>query len=117
MIDDDASVRASLAEVLDDAGYEVAIVATGNAGLLYLCQNEPPSVVIVDLLLPGLNAWELIAEMRRRERLATVPVLVITGAPASHAAPLSGYRMLQKPLSAEVLLAEVRAVLVLRSMS
>jgi DNA-binding response OmpR family regulator len=111
VVDDDTAVRASLAEVLEDADYEVSALADGNAALLYLCQNEPPSVVLVDLLLPGLNAWELIAEMRRRERLAAVPVLVMTGAPASHTASLPGYRTLQKPLSPQALLAAIRAAL------
>ena len=65
-------VRASL-----DGGYEFAEANDGYAAL-QLAREVAPAVVILDLMLPGLGGLEVLAELRADERLADIPVLVIT---------------------------------------
>jgi CheY-like chemotaxis protein len=105
--DDDPDVRDALTLVLTAAGYEVTAVHSGRAALTQLCQGEPPGLVLVDLLMPDLNAWELIAEMRRREKLADIPVAGMTGLDSPLGFPLPEARMLRKPIDPKSLLALV----------
>lgn len=65
-------VRASL-----DGAYEFAEASDGFAAL-QLAREVAPAVVILDLMLPGLGGLEVLAELRADERLADIPVLVIT---------------------------------------
>ncbi len=108
--DDDPDVRQSISTLLEDAGYKVIAVANGKAALSYLCQNERPAVVLLDVLMPGLNAWELIAEMGRREKLANIPVLGMTGLSSQLGAPVPEARMIRKPFDPAALVALVHAL-------
>jgi CheY-like chemotaxis protein len=108
--DDDPDVREALSALLTDAGYQVTAVHSGRAALAQLCTGEPPGVVLVDFLMPDLNAWELIAEMRRREKLADIPVAGMTGLSSTLAFPLPDARMLRKPIDPASLLALVASL-------
>jgi CheY-like chemotaxis protein len=107
VVDDDRDVRAAVVEILQGDGYAVTSLANANLALSHLCQTEPPAVVLTDLLMPGMNAWELVGQMRRRSALAHVPVIVMTGSP-QHGAPVPKELVLTKPIDAENLLDLVR---------
>ena len=109
VVDDDAEVRASLAELLQLEGYDVVALPNANVALSHLCQNPPPALVLVDLLMPGMNAWELMAQMRMRDKLAKVPLVAMTGAGPQWGAPVPGSLVLRKPIAADRLLEVVRA--------
>jgi CheY-like chemotaxis protein len=65
-------VRASL-----DGGYEFVEASDGYMAL-QLARELTPDAVILDLMLPGLGGFEVLAELRADERLASIPILVIT---------------------------------------
>jgi two-component system, OmpR family, response regulator RpaA len=65
-------VRASL-----DGGYEFAEASDGYVAL-QLARELAPDAMILDLMLPGLGGLDVLAEIRADERLAQMPVLVIT---------------------------------------
>src|SRR5450631_2641002 len=75
IVDDHASARESVADVLRHAGYDVASCASAIEALAKLAQR-PVDVVVTDLQMPGMDGLEFIREMERR-RLA-VQVLMIT---------------------------------------
>ena len=108
VIDDDPDIRLAAADLLGQAGYDVTCLSNGKAALSHLCQNPAPAVVLVDVLMPGMNAWEFIAEMKRREGLSRVPIIAMTGLPAHFGSPVSEDRMLRKPIVAERLVELVR---------
>lgn len=103
VVDDDAGIRESLEEVLRDAGYEVAVAADGRQALGML--SPRPALLLVDLMMPELDGWELIDELTRTAPLADIPVCVLS-AIASHAPPKAS-AVLTKPVDLDELLATV----------
>ena len=113
VIDDDAGIRESLCEVLEDAGYEVVSAADGRQALGMM--NPRPDVMLVDLMMPELDGWELLDELARTAPLADIPVCVLS-AIASHAPP-NAKAVLQKPVNLDDLLATVERLIATKKTS
>jgi CheY-like chemotaxis protein len=103
VVDDDAAIRQSLEDVLKDAGYDVVVARDGKEALGLLTPR--PALLLVDLMMPELDGWELIDEIERTAPLADIPVCVLS-AIASHAPP-KARAVLQTPIDLEELLATV----------
>jgi two-component system OmpR family response regulator len=106
LVDDSEAIRASLGEALEDEGWTVDAAAT-PAQALALAAAEPPVVVLLDLLLPGMDGAVLARQLR--EAGCRAPVLVLSadrgGAERARAAGAAGAAaFLQKPFDLEVLL-------------
>ncbi|HEY4235029.1 MAG TPA: sigma-54 dependent transcriptional regulator [Lacipirellulaceae bacterium] len=101
IVDDHASARESVADVLRHAGYDVGACASAIEGLAKLNQR-PVDVVVTDLQMPGMDGLEFIREMERR-RLG-VQVLMITAhasvASAVEAMRHGAFDYLEKPFDA-----------------
>jgi CheY-like chemotaxis protein len=78
VVDDDESIRETLSELLRDEGYEVRTAEGGRAALELIERTSPPAVAIVDLMMPEMNGWELIASLRSNHRLSSVPIVVVS---------------------------------------
>ena len=78
VIEDDADVRAALAEALRDAGLRVDLAADGVNALEELRSGPPPSVIVLDLRMPRLGGSEFLREMRADPRFEHVPVITMT---------------------------------------
>jgi CheY-like chemotaxis protein len=109
VVDDDADVRASLAELLAEHGYLTAQRADGREAEAYLLGNPAPACVLLDLMMPRLDGWA-VAALMRQGRLPQVPLIVITAAGDHWGYPAPPERLLRKPIDAERLLAIVRAI-------
>ena len=107
VVDDDAEHRALVCAVLDQAGYD-AVPAPDGAHALQLLNRGLPSVILLDLLMPQKDGWQVVAELRSNRRSAAVPIVVLSAVPPEelHGAPVDGY--LEKPFTREELLREVR---------
>jgi CheY-like chemotaxis protein len=103
VVDDDAAIRESLRDVLADAGYDVALARDGREALGMLAPR--PALLIIDLMMPELDGWELIDEIARTAPIADIPVCVLS-AIASHAPPKAS-AVLHKPIDLDELLATV----------
>lgn len=77
VVDDAWSVRRSMQQLLEDAGYEVATAADGYDALDRL-RVKTPALVITDLEMPNLNGLELTRRMREIPQWADIPVIMIT---------------------------------------
>ena len=75
VVDDDAKLCRLIRDYLEPLGYEVHMAHTGPAGLEAALQ-EPFSAVILDVMLPGMNGFDVLRELRAK---STVPVLMLTG--------------------------------------
>ncbi len=75
VVDDQAGIRALLAEALGVLGYQVQPAASGPEALAYL-DRTPPDLVLLDMNMPGMSGLETLRELRRLHR--TLPVLMIT---------------------------------------
>jgi CheY-like chemotaxis protein len=109
VVDDDDVIRDTLRLVLEDEGYRVMTAEHGRDALEKLTGGGPlPSVMLIDLMMPVMDGWKLIAEVKRLPELSSIPVVVIS-AGGNHllaTAPVaSGY--LTKPLDLTRLLQTV----------
>src|SRR5262245_62580032 len=79
VVEDDAGVREVVLEILREAGYRAVAVGDGRRALDFLREHELPGLVLLDMVMPGMDGWEFLAEQRRDPRLAEVPVVAMTG--------------------------------------
>lgn len=77
MVDDDPDLRRSLAEVLEEEGFEVSCARNGEEALRVL-QGSPPSAILLDLTMPVMDGWTFRERQRSDERLAHIPTVVIS---------------------------------------
>jgi CheY-like chemotaxis protein len=76
IVDDEEHVRAALKQVLERAGYEVAVAATGNEGL-ELMRQEGADLVITDVIMPGIDG--ITTARKIREKFRDTRIIVISG--------------------------------------
>lgn len=75
--DDEKSVRQLLELVLQSQGYQVMTARNGDH-LIRLAQEHIPDVVLVDLMMPGLDGYEAIRQLRNDTRTAHIPMIILT---------------------------------------
>lgn len=101
VVDDHATARESVADVLRHAGYEATTCSSATEALARL-RDETPDVVITDLQMPGMNGLELVQEIGRRQ--LAVEVLMVTAhasvSTAVEAMRLGAFDYLEKPFGA-----------------
>jgi CheY-like chemotaxis protein len=79
VVDDDADIRDSLREVLEDEGYDVACVTNGREALDHLRTASPaPCVILLDLMMPVMDGWQFRREQKANPEIAQIPLIVIT---------------------------------------
>lgn len=81
--EDEPNIVESLTFILKRAGYEVAVVTDGEATMQWL-QTERPDVMILDLMVPKLNGFEVLKRVKGDPELASVPVLVLSAKGQAH---------------------------------
>jgi two-component system phosphate regulon response regulator PhoB len=77
VVDDEPDITALVAYHLAKAGHRVSTAANGPDALK-AARDERPDVVILDLMLPGVSGYEVLAELRRREETREVGVILLT---------------------------------------
>lgn len=106
IVEDERGLREMMRDALELNGYVVVTAEDGRDALAKIGGIESVCLVILDLIMPGMNGWEFVQQMRRRSELASVPVVVHTSAPGP--IPEGVTRVLQKPIRFERLLSVVR---------
>ena len=76
--DDDKILAETLRFQLEQKGFSPMVVHDGKAALESI-KNEPPDLVILDLLMPDVDGFETLSEMKRRPAAANIPVVVLSG--------------------------------------
>lgn len=77
LVEDEANIVISLRYLLTRAGFEVAVEDNGRAGLDAIL-GDPPAVTILDVMLPGMNGFEILEALRADPRGSDLPVLMLT---------------------------------------
>ena len=77
VIEDDPSAVRLLREYLEGAGYRVRVSATGELGIASAL-NERPAAIILDVLLPGMDGWEVLRRLKADDHLQDIPVVIVT---------------------------------------
>jgi CheY-like chemotaxis protein len=110
VVDDDADIRDSIGDILELRGYQVVRAANGREALERLRSGPLPCVILLDLMMPVLNGWEFRAQQTSDQKLAEVPVVVISGDGSTDqkAASIGVQEYLRKPLELSAILDVVR---------
>jgi DNA-binding response OmpR family regulator len=110
VVDDDANVRESLANVLAQENYAVKLACDGRDALRQFL-DEPPDLILLDVNMPDVTGWQTFQIMAHLYPF--VPVMIITARPgqARRAAELGIAAFMEKPLDIPVLLRTVRELL------
>jgi DNA-binding response OmpR family regulator len=77
VIEDDPAAAELLRVYLDGAGYAVAVSATGSVGLQW-AETIHPDAIVLDILLPDIDGWEVLQRLKRGAATRTIPVLVVS---------------------------------------
>jgi len=77
VIDDDPYVHDMLRRTLPRETYDMAVATAGEPGLAR-ARELKPDAILLDIVLPGLDGWSVLAEIRKDPALAAVPVLIMT---------------------------------------
>jgi two-component system phosphate regulon response regulator PhoB len=114
VVEDERDIAALIAYHLTKDGYRVR-TAEGGHEALQAVAAERPDLVVLDLMLPGFSGYEVLSELRRRDELADVPVVVLT-ARREESDRIKGLELgaddyLTKPFSPRELVLRVGAVL------
>jgi DNA-binding response OmpR family regulator len=75
--EDDKDMVELVRIILGREGYQVEGIAEGQAGIKAVQQNSP-DVILLDLMLPDMDGWEIFRQLKHDESTADIPVIVIT---------------------------------------
>jgi len=114
VVEDDEDIADSIRYNLDREGFRVRVAVTGEDAL-NLILSGPPSLILLDLNLPGMNGFEICRRLRAETSTASVPILMLT-ARADETDKVLGVNMgaddyITKPFSMRELVARVNAAL------
>lgn len=107
VVDDDIDIRETLREVIEAEGFGAVTAEDGHAALSLLRAGLRPSLVVLDLMMPSLNGWDVLHAIRRDPALADLPVAVISAA-GGRTPPPGATHFLRKPIDLDALLDLVR---------
>lgn len=112
LVDDNVDVLRSMTAVLETLGEEILTASNANDALRHLLKADP-AAIILDVMMPEVDGFQLAAMIRKRERFRHTPIIFLTGLGKEDRHMLQGYQSgavdyLLKPVDPDVLRAKVR---------
>ncbi|MDY4029569.1 MAG: response regulator transcription factor [Butyrivibrio crossotus] len=112
VVDDESRIRKIIRDFLVREGYVVCEAENGEAALDIFCSNNDIDLIIMDVMMPKMDGWQLCKEVRK---LSKVPILMLT-AKSEEQDELKGFELgvdeyISKPFSPKILTARVNALL------
>src|SRR6056297_2592674 len=78
VVDDDRTTRLIIGKALGSAGFEILEAESGSEALSLL-DDHLPDLVLLDVIMPGMDGYEVCRRMRARPKFFTLPVVIMTG--------------------------------------
>jgi CheY-like chemotaxis protein len=114
VVDDDANLRHVLRHKLEQEGYSVILAANGFEALAQV-QNHPPDLILLDLLMPAMDGYEVLMRLRGDLNMTDIPVIVISALERGPAQKWSeawgAVDFISKPFSLRKMVARVNSLL------
>jgi CheY-like chemotaxis protein len=108
VVEDDAEIRESIADILQEEGYAVVVAADGAEALslLRIGGAQRPSLILLDLMMPVMDGWAFAEAVRIDSELATIPMVALSGDAhvTAEAEALGCVAAIRKPISLDALL-------------
>jgi CheY-like chemotaxis protein len=114
VVDDDPSIRRMIMAALRRDGYTFSEAANGKEAL-DIMRQEPPSVVVLDLMMPIVSGWDVLRERAAEPDLQSIPVIIVSanrGPELASAMDKGICAFLPKPFDITVLSSLVRSCVV-----
>lgn len=113
VVDDIADNSLLLQTVLEVEGYQVEVADSGHVALDKIAAS-PPDLVLLDVMMPGMNGFEVTRRVRQNPNLPFIPILLITG--YTEPTPADGFDVgadgfIRKPVDFDGLLQRIQAIL------
>ena len=114
VVDDELNIQELIKFNLKSKGYDVLVAGDGLKALK-LAKEEKPDLILLDLMLPGMDGYDVCSEIRRNNSISFIPIIMITAKGEEfdkvHGLELGADDYITKPFSVKELLARVKAVL------
>lgn len=114
VVDDEASIVEFICRALKMQGYKVVSASDGD-NALNMIEEELPDLVILDLMLPGMDGWEVCRRAKSNDAAKNIPILILTARTSAEdvvqGLDLGADDYMRKPFPLEELLARVRVLL------
>jgi twitching motility two-component system response regulator PilH len=78
VIDDQPNLRLLVSKILEIEGYQVSTAANGDEGIA-LAKSEKPDLILMDVMMPKKNGYQLAAELKLKEATQQIPIVLMTG--------------------------------------
>lgn len=113
IVDDEPDIVLAIATILADAGYAVTSATRRESLMQRLSQENPPDLILLDMLLSGQRGTEIAGELKQQQETQHIPILMLSAHPdaeqEARSAGADGF--LSKPFDLEDLLATVATFL------
>lgn len=114
VVDDDLGTRLSIGDYLELSGYEVVTANDGKEGLIMVNEHHP-DLIVTDIIMPEMNGYELVRQVRQQANFRLLPVILLTARTQTQERIL-GYQSgcdlyLPKPFELEELAAAINNLL------
>jgi CheY-like chemotaxis protein len=114
IVDDDGDNRELLRIILQSAGFVTRAASDGEEALLSVAA-DPPDVILVDLMMPGIDGYQLTAQLKQRSESKRIPVIMLSAmndsATRKRALESGAAAYITKPIDRRELSEQVRSVL------
>lgn len=113
VVDDIADNLLLLQTILESEGYQVELANSGQAALNKI-KTAPPDLVLLDVMMPEMNGFQVTQQVRQDPSLPFIPILLVTG--YTEPTPAEGYDVgadgfIRKPIDFDELLNRIRSIL------
>ncbi|BAZ34023.1 response regulator receiver sensor signal transduction histidine kinase (plasmid) [Cylindrospermum sp. NIES-4074] len=116
LVDDSADSLRLLEVILKLKGYNVIVADSGAKALIQIAES-PPDLVLLDVVMPDIDGYEVTRQIKQNSNLPFIPILLVTGSEQSSVVKgldAGADEFIRKPVDKEELLARVRALLRLK---
>jgi two-component system, OmpR family, alkaline phosphatase synthesis response regulator PhoP len=112
VVDDDPAILDLIAQLLIEEGYPVLAASNGRTAL-NLAREQLPKLILLDLMMPEMNGWQVVGELKAAAQTRLIPVILLSARRdlATVADDLEVAAFVEKPFDIDELLACVRRIL------
>jgi excisionase family DNA binding protein len=115
IVDDDDQLREYVRVNLEMEGYEVREARSADEGLSMLEESSPPDLVLLDVMMPHVDGWEMLRRVQERHGVGAIPVIMFSGkldeAAAAEAASRGAHGFVGKPFDPQELIQQTKQLL------
>lgn len=114
IVDDDGPIRNLVRQIMKRIGLEGVEARDGAEAVELLREGAEPRLMVLDLMMPKMNGWQVLEFMNREGKIARIPVIVLTavGSQRTDSLPDLGVRaVLNKPFEIQDLIATAKRIL------